>query len=201
MWNYIILSVLPSIHHLKDHKQHSLLWGKSFIKSCNWILCVSQFINWTLNDFWWSSLLLGFSFVTLIVRHWTWLSAPWFGYLRLGVWTARRSGCEQVLAWVDRVGDLIRAETPPRLRAAETVSGQRRGCRTGGESWCCHVAIWIGEKSSKGWQWDSLYKRTQLLIWLTPYIFCVPTFSRPSLPRKRPYGSIITIHNYALRAN
>lgn len=113
------------------------------------------------NVFRWSGLLPGLGFVT--VRHWTWLSAPWFGRLRLWVWTARRSGYKQALAWGDRGGDLVRAESQPRPRAAETVvSGQRRGCRTGGESWsncswCCHVAVWIGEQSSKGWQRDSLY--------------------------------------------
>lgn len=153
---------------MKNNIKKSLLWRKWFIKSSHQILYVLQVIHRILNNvFQWRRFLLGLGFLSVIVRHWTCLSAPWFGHLRLRIWTARRSGREQVLARGDRGGDQIRVESQPRPRAAETVvCCQRRGCRTGGESWsncslCCHV--WI-EQSSKGWQWDSLCKKKKELI-------------------------------------
>lgn len=166
MWNIMNLSVcpLPSIHQAWDKKE-SLLWRRWFIKSFHQITYVLQLINRTLdNVLWWNSLLLGLAFETVTVRHWTWFSAPRFGQFTMRVWTAKRSGCQQILARCDRLRDLIRVESQPRPRAVEAVvSSQRGGCRTGGESWsncslCCHVAVRIGEQSSKGWQWDSLEK-------------------------------------------
>lgn len=130
-------------------------------KSCIFFQLISGTLN---NRFWWSSLLLGLDFVTVIVRHRTRLSAAWFEQLR--VWIGRQSGCKQVLAWGDRDGHLIRAESRPRLRAAKTVvPGDCRGCRTSGKSWsncwwCCHVVVRIWKQSTQGWYWNSLYKTT-----------------------------------------
>ena len=103
--------------------------------------------------------LLGLGLVTVIVRHWTWLPAPRFRQLR--VWTAKRPGCKQVMARSDRIGDQVRVVSQPRPRASETVVPRQRGCyRTGRESGrCCHVAVRIGERSSKGRQWDSLCRK------------------------------------------
>lgn len=147
--------------------------------STNHIICLWQFDGVLNSSFGWSCLLFGLGFVTVIVRHRTWLFTAWFG-LTLGFQTAMRSDSEQTLVWCDRIGDRIRAQSHPRPRTSQrVVSGQWGGCKAGRLSGshcsgCCHVAVWIWEQSSK--RWDLLNERktaVNLLIMKSHWFACL----------------------------
>lgn len=110
-------------------------------------------------------------FLAVVLGYRTCFSAAWFGQVGWCVDAARQPCGEQVCAWRNRCGHLIRVEPQPWSGGGEErVSAQCGGCRAGGEgrgrsSRSCHVGVWIREQSSKRWNRNSLcWKNNGVII-------------------------------------